>query len=108
MAECDCAVDGVEGLEAFIQAYMSGSPYDLICLDLLMPRMNGYNTLREIREFEKKEMVSDEKRVRVIVITCVDDGQSKKTVKETGCEAYMIQPVLKSQLYETIEDIGLF
>ena len=80
MAECDDAVDGIEGLEAFKEAYASGNPYDLICLDLLMPRMNGYNTLKKIREFEQKEMVPDEKRVRVIVITCVDDGQSKKRI----------------------------
>jgi two-component system, chemotaxis family, chemotaxis protein CheY len=40
--ECDVAVDGEEAVEAFRQAVENETPYDLICLDIMMPNMNGH------------------------------------------------------------------
>lgn len=44
--ECDAAVDGMEAVDAYLMALEDGEPYDLACLDIMMPVMDGYQVLR--------------------------------------------------------------
>ena len=53
--ECDIANDGSEALDAFKKAFHGGQPYDLVCLDYMMPGRNGLDALTDIREFEETE-----------------------------------------------------
>ena len=41
--ECDITVDGMEAVDAFMMALEDKEPYDLICLDIMMPVMDGYS-----------------------------------------------------------------
>ena len=50
--ECDVTVDGIEAIEAFIIGLDSKNPYDLICLDVMMPKVDGIKALKTIRELE--------------------------------------------------------
>lgn len=43
--ECDVTVDGMEAVDAFMMALEDGEPYDLVCLDIMMPVMDGYQAL---------------------------------------------------------------
>ena len=43
--ECDVTVDGMEAVDAFMMALEDDEPYDLICLDIMMPVMDGYQAL---------------------------------------------------------------
>ena len=49
-AEVDVTVDGQEAVNAFELALEDGEPYDLVCLDVMMPNMNGY----ELTDFLRK------------------------------------------------------
>ena len=51
--ECDVTVDGMEAVDAFMMALEDGEPYDLACLDIMMPVMDGYQALVGIRNLEK-------------------------------------------------------
>ena len=51
--ECDVTVDGMEAVDAFMMALEEDKPYDLICLDVMMPVMDGYQALKSIRKIEK-------------------------------------------------------
>jgi two-component system chemotaxis response regulator CheY len=52
--ECDITVDGMEGLDAYLIALNEGNAYDLICLDIMMPKVDGVKVLKTIREIEKQ------------------------------------------------------
>ena len=55
------AVDGQEGVEAVRLALKNGEPFNLICLDIMMPELDGQQTLRVIREMEEdKGILSSE------------------------------------------------
>ena len=53
--ECDVTVDGMEATFAFMMALDEGTYYDLICLDVMMPVLDGYQALKMIRDMEDRK-----------------------------------------------------
>ena len=71
--ECDIAVDGEEAIDAYKKSWMKCKPYDLICMDIMMPKVNGLQALKAIRDIENGNDINESERVRIIMITAVDD-----------------------------------
>jgi len=95
----DIAVDGEEAVRSFLSAWKENSPFDLICMDIMMPKVDGQDALRQIREMEMLLGIKDPQRVKVIMITSVDDLSSmNKAVAEGGANFYMIKPINKQKL----------
>jgi two-component system chemotaxis response regulator CheY len=105
--DCDMAVNGREAVEAFHMALEEGNPYDLICMDILMPDMDGVEALKAIREHEEKLGVFGQQRVKVIMITGKDDSKTILTSFREGCEGYVVKPVEKENLEKQIKELGL-
>lgn len=51
--ECDQVIDGMETIDDFLMALKDKEPYQLICLDIMMPKVDGVKALREISNHEK-------------------------------------------------------
>jgi len=52
--DCFVAVNGQEAVDAVLEALEQRHPYDLICLDIMMPGMDGQQTLQAIRQLEQE------------------------------------------------------
>ena len=59
-SECEVAVNGRDGLHVFEESHRAGKPFDLLCLDVMMPEMDGYELLAAVRDFEEKHGISAE------------------------------------------------
>lgn len=105
--ECDITIDGMEALEAFMMAWDDGKPYDLICLDIMMPTLDGEKTLKMIRDIEKQKGIEDSNRVKIIMTTALNDTDRVFNAFETGCEAYASKPINTDKLVEVIKKLGL-
>ena len=105
--ECHIAVDGKEALFAFNQALAEESPYDVICLDIMMPEMNGQEVLKTIRQIEEKKNLFGKDSVKVIMVTALDDSDNIKLAFREQCESYLIKPISKSKLIKILEDFKL-
>ncbi len=105
--ECDITIDGMETLEAFMMAWDEGKPYDLICLDIMMPKLDGVKTLKIIRDLEKQKGVEASRQAKIIMITALDDATTVLSALETGCEAYAVKPIDTKKLVEVMRKLSL-
>ena len=104
--EADAAEDGKAGIEAFREALDEKSPYDLVCLDVTMPNMDGHSVLRMIRIMEKSRGIKEEDVATVIMTTALADRKNVMEASER-CDAYLIKPFHKEKLLEKLKDLGL-
>lgn len=91
--ECDITVDGMEALDAFVMALEEEDGYDLICLDIMMPVLDGYQALKQIREMESVLNIPDEKKVKIIMTTALSEHRNVRKAFELGCTAYAGKPI---------------
>jgi two-component system chemotaxis response regulator CheY len=104
--ETVAAADGKAGLDAFRLAHIEGKPFDLICLDIMMPLLDGQGVLRAIRAFEEEKSLDRKKAARVIMTTALGD---KDNVIEAlpRCDAYLQKPIDRKELLFYIKKFGL-
>jgi len=91
--ECDITLDGMEGLDAYLIALDEGEPYDLVCLDIMMPKVDGVKVLKTIREIEKQKNIENNKKVKIIMTTALNDADLVKSIFNNGCEVYATKPI---------------
>lgn len=104
--ECDVTVDGMEAIDAYMMALEEGDPYDLVCLDVMMPIMDGYQALKNIRDIEKEHNIPEEKRAKVIMTTALNEEKNVKKAFELGCTVYCGKPIDMDRLKSTLDKLG--
>lgn len=105
LGPCDQAADGAEALDAFTRALDRDEPYDLVCLDIMMPGMTGHEVLRTIRGTEEERGIFPP--ARVIMTTALRDRDNVMAAFSNQCEAYLVKPIDRGQLLEKIRTLGL-
>ncbi len=105
---CDVAVDGEEAVEAFRRSLKDGEPYDLVCMDIIMPNMDGQEALQEIREIEDELGVPEADKVKVIMISALDDSKELHDAFFLGdATSYLVKPIRKKTLIDEVKNLGL-
>lgn len=105
--DCTTAGHGAEGVEAFKNALDAGMPYDLVCLDIMMPEMDGHEALRTIRQIEQKHGVFDPGGVSVIMTTAKDRSRDMIEAFDEGCASYIVKPVDQEKLVAEMQKLDL-
>lgn len=105
--ECDVTVDGMEAVDAFMMALEDEDPYDLVCLDVMMPVMDGYQALVGIRNLEKERGIDGKDGVKIIMTTALNDEKNVKMAFELGCTIYSGKPIDKERFEQALEKLGL-
>ena len=105
--ECDVTVDGMEAVDAFLLALEEEEPYDLVCLDIMMPVMDGYQALVGIRNLEKEKKIPEDKAVKVIMTTALNDEKNVKMAFELGCTIYSGKPIDQARFEQALKKLGL-
>lgn len=105
--ECDITVDGIEAVEAFAMALEADEGYDLICLDIMMPGLDGYQALKKIREIEKERLVPEEKAAKIIMTSALNEGKNVTKAFDLGCTAYAGKPIDQDKFDNVLRKLEL-
>jgi two-component system chemotaxis response regulator CheY len=106
--EVDIAVNGLEAVQAFIQSLDDDNHYDLICMDIMMPEMDGQTALRQIRQTEKDRAIPPAQEVKVVMTTALDDPKNVvEAYYKGGATSYVPKPIDKHMLLHLLKNLGL-
>lgn len=104
--DCDLVVDGLEAIDAYLLATKEGVPYDLICLDVMMPKIDGIQVLKTIRDLEKQNGVNDNEKCKIVMTTVLGKILTVQSAFDFGCNAYASKPLDIAKLTEVLGKIG--
>ena len=103
LGEIDTTVDGEEALYAFKLAYKENRPYDVICLDIMMPKFDGQDVLKKIRSFEEARDIWGRAGVKIVMVTALDSPEEIMTAFKSQCEGYVTKPIEKEDLFTVLK-----
>ena len=101
------AVTGKEAIEAVSLSLQARDPYHLICLDIMMPEMDGLEALKEIRQLEEKQGIEGSDRVKIIMTTALADKANVMKAREHQCDYYLIKPYDRVKLRQALYKLNL-
>ena len=105
--DCVVAEDGRSGLDAVIGALDSGASFDALFLDIMMPNMNGHETLDAIRKLEEARKIYPPEAIKIIMTTALADRENVMTAFRNQADAYLVKPILQKSLLEAMTKAGL-
>jgi CheY-like chemotaxis protein len=89
------AGNGQEGLDLLLYKICDGEAYDLVLLDLIMPKMTGLQLIDKIRELKIS--------TKILIITGVVEQEIVQKVISRGCQDVLFKPFNSKELIQTIE-----
>ena len=95
------AASGAEGRSALSQR----KPFDLVCLDIMMPDLDGQTVLIKLREAEAAAKIA--KPVAVLMTTSVNDGRNVLTAYQSGISGYLVKPIDLKRLEQDLDRLRL-
>ncbi|MGE4298180.1 MAG: response regulator [Desulfovibrionaceae bacterium] len=106
--ECDIAVNGKEAVSAFEAASDAGNPYHLICMDIMMPEMDGQEALKRIRALERQRGIQSVDEVKVVMTTALDDPKNVvEAYYKGGASSYIPKPIDKQLFVHLLRNLKL-
>ena len=96
LSECEVIIaeDGISGVEMAV-----AEQPDLILMDVVMPRMNGFEACRQIRGHEATESIP------IIIVTTRSESANVDEGFASGCDDYIYKPIDSAQLLEKIDKL---
>jgi two-component system chemotaxis response regulator CheY len=103
--QCHIAVNGREAVSAYRIALDAGQPYDLVCLDIMMPEMDGHAALKEMRALEELKGIDSTHGAKIIMTTSLGDVKNVAAAYQALCDGYLLKPVDKRKLLGLLDEL---
>ena len=94
------ATNGEAAVESWLAARASGSPYDLVLMDVQMPGMDGLEAARRIRAVEAQ---AGDKPTRMIALTANVQIEDREAALGAGLDDLLMKPLDRERLREVLE-----
>ncbi|NMC50069.1 MAG: response regulator [Desulfovibrio sp.] len=103
---CRQAADGLDGVDLFREALEQGEPFDLVVMDILMPRLDGHAALARIRELDRR--AGRPEMTKAIMLSSLDDPDNMFRAQfEAGAGAYLTKPFEPADMLEALRALDL-
>jgi len=100
-------MNGIQAVEAVQAALSANDPFNLICLDIEMPEMDGQEALKQIRKLEEDAGLTRETRARVIMTSAHSDRDNVVEAIQSQCDHFLVKPIDGRALLDELRRFGL-
>lgn len=104
---CDVAIDGEEAVEAVRLALEGEGNYELICLDIMMPKMDGQAALKQIRALEDTHGILLGEGAKIIITSALHDSKNVMEAFRSQGDGYIVKPYVKAKVLAELGQHGL-
>ncbi|SFT85853.1 two-component system, chemotaxis family, response regulator CheY [Selenomonas sp. GACV-9] len=104
---CDLAADGMETIDHVLESVEKRDPYDLLCLDIMMPKVDGLKVLKVVRGLEEQYRIPEARRAKILMVTAIADVNVVDQAFQLGCDAYASKPLHTEKMLKVMADLGL-
>ncbi len=107
-AEVTAASSGRQAVELFRHALEAGMPFDFVLSDIMMPDMDGHQTVEKLRSLEQDHGLLGDQAVRVIMISALDDAKHvNRAFFQGNALSYLTKPVTNEALLAELRKFEL-
>ena len=100
LGECVTAGDGLEAVELFDKSQEEGQRYDLICMDVMMPNLDGWGLCRKVKGDPRLRGVS------VLILTARNRDVDEFMSYESQADAHMGKPFEFQELLDMVRSLA--
>lgn len=105
LGEIDAVAEGNQALELFSKALGAGRPYDLVCLDIMLPTLSGQEVLTAMRVEEQKHGILGLDRCKILMVTALNEPSQILASFREQCDGYLTKPIFYSKLLEELKKL---
>lgn len=98
--------NGEEAVNSFLEAHKNKSPFAVIFLDIMMPGKDGHQVLKEIREWEGKNLSYGKDESKIVMVSALDSKEHILSSFKEGCEYFLVKPISKSKVLNVMSEMG--
>ena len=91
--------NGEEALESWLAAESAGAPYDLVLMDIQMPKLDGIETTKRIRAREAGQRV---RRTPILALTANTLVEDRYACFEAGMDGFLVKPLDREKLADAL------
>lgn len=100
---CQSTVNGLEAMDLLMSSLEQKAYYDVICLDVMLPLVDGIKLLSSYRKEEKK----CDHHALIIMTTALNDELTVAQANEAGCDAYLWKPIDQADIHAILEEYNM-
>ncbi|MFP4154649.1 MAG: response regulator [Halothiobacillaceae bacterium] len=101
------AAHGERAIATFEQAIAAGTPFNLVCLDIVMPRMSGQEVLERLRAAEEAAGILPRLGCKILMISALDDVRTVMHSYHALCDGYLAKPTTHMALIDELKKLNL-
>ncbi|MBN9584143.1 MAG: hybrid sensor histidine kinase/response regulator [Afipia sp. 62-7] len=95
--------DGEQALESWLAAHSAGAPYDVVLMDVQMPKIDGIKAAKQIRSHE---IDRGAKRTAILALTANTLVDDRYACFEAGMDGFLVKPLDRDKLSEALAAIS--
>jgi len=95
--------NGDEALESWLASESAGTPYDLVLMDIQMPKLDGIETAKRIRAREAGSRVQ---RTPILALTANTLVEDRYACFEAGMDGFLVKPLDRDKLAEALAGLA--
>jgi two-component system chemotaxis response regulator CheY len=107
-AQCETVADGAAAVKAYQTALKNRKPFHLVCMDILLPGMDGHQALEQIRQIEAKRGLAPQKCAKAVMVSAHNEMKNvTRSFFQGQALTFISKPYTEDEIVGELKKFGL-